>query len=79
MAIAETCHETLFNDGKKALMALERGAITEAVENVIEANILMSGLGFKIPGWPRPMEFIPVLPQFLLLTNTSMVKKLLSE
>jgi len=50
MAIAETCHETLFNDGKKALMALERGAITEAVENVIEANILMSGLGFQNTG-----------------------------
>lgn len=50
MAIAETCHETLLTDGKKALMALDRGAITEAVENVIEANILMSGLGFQNTG-----------------------------
>ena len=50
MAIAEACHKTLFADGKKALMALERGAVTEAVENIIEANILMSGLGFQNTG-----------------------------
>lgn len=50
MAIAEKCHQILFEDGKKALIALERGAVTEAVENIIEANILMSGLGFTNTG-----------------------------
>ena len=48
MAIAETCHETL-HDGK-SFDGSRRGAITEAVENVIEANILMSGLGFQNTG-----------------------------
>lgn len=50
MAIAQACHETLFADGRKALMALDRGVVTEAVENVIEANVLLSGLGFQNTG-----------------------------
>lgn len=50
MAIAKECMDILFADGKKALLSLENGAITEAFENVVEANTLMSGLGFLNTG-----------------------------
>jgi glycerol dehydrogenase len=47
LAIAKLSYETLLADGVKALQALGRGIVSEAVENVIEANCLMSGLGFQ--------------------------------
>jgi len=47
MAIAKLSYETLLADGIKALRALDRGIISAAVENIIEANTLMSGLGFQ--------------------------------
>jgi len=50
MAIADICHKILFEDGRKALEALEKGEITEAFENVVEANTLLSGLGFLNTG-----------------------------
>jgi glycerol dehydrogenase len=37
----------LIRDALAAKRALERGALTEAVENIIEANTLLSGLGFE--------------------------------
>jgi len=50
VAIAETCMNILFEDGENALLALEKGVVTEAFENVVEANILLSGLGFLNTG-----------------------------
>ena len=50
MAIAKSCWDILFSDGRSALTALERGVITESLENVIEANTLLSGLGFLNTG-----------------------------
>jgi glycerol dehydrogenase len=50
MAIAKMCYDVLIEDGYAAKMDLENGALTEAVENVIEANILLSGLGFENTG-----------------------------
>lgn len=50
MAIAKSSWDILFSDGRNALMALEAGVVTEALENVIEANILASGLGFLNTG-----------------------------
>ena len=47
MALAELCYEILLEDGIKAKIAVESGACTEAVENIIEANTLLSGLGFE--------------------------------
>ena len=47
IAIAKACHEILFRDGLAAKLAVERGALTPAVENIIEANTLLSGLGFE--------------------------------
>lgn len=46
-AIARACHETLMRDGIAAYLAAKAGCLTEAVENIIEANTLLSGLGFE--------------------------------
>lgn len=50
MAIAQRCYDIILADGRKALEALDHGVVTEAVENVIEANTLLSGLGFLNTG-----------------------------
>lgn len=50
MALARLCYETLIADGLKAKLALEAGACTESVEKIIEANTLLSGLGFESAG-----------------------------
>lgn len=47
IAIARECHEVLLRDAIKARQAVAAGLCTTAVENVIEANILLSGLGFE--------------------------------
>lgn len=49
-AIAKLCYETLFEDSLKAKAACEAGVVTMALENIIEANILLSGLGFESSG-----------------------------
>lgn len=50
MAIARECRDILYEDGRNALAAVKAHLITEEVENVIEANTLMSGLGFENTG-----------------------------
>ena len=50
MALATLCYETLLNDGIKAKQACECKVVTPALENIIEANILLSGLGFESGG-----------------------------
>ncbi len=45
--VARACHETLMRDGRAAHLAAKAGCLTEAVENIIEANTLLSGLGFE--------------------------------
>ena len=45
--IARSCHDTLLRDGRAAFLAARAGCLTEAVENIIEANTLLSGLGFE--------------------------------
>lgn len=50
LALAELCFDTLMENGVKAKLALESGACTPAVEKVIEANTLLSGIGFESCG-----------------------------
>jgi glycerol dehydrogenase len=50
MAIAKLCYETLLEDSLKAKAACETKVVTKALENIIEANILLSGLGFESSG-----------------------------
>lgn len=50
MAIAEACRDTIFSYGKQAMASVEAGVVTQALENVVEANTLLSGLGFESGG-----------------------------
>ena len=50
MAIARLCYTTLMEYGLDAKRDLEHKALTPAVEKVIEANVLLSGLGFESGG-----------------------------
>lgn len=50
LALARLCFDTLMADGVKARIALDNGCCTKAVENVIEANTLLSGIGFESAG-----------------------------
>ena len=50
MALSELCFKTLMEDGAKALLAVNAGACTPAVENIIEANTYLSGIGFESGG-----------------------------
>ena len=50
MAIARESHDVLLRDGIHAYEAVKAKLLTPAVENVIEANILLSGLGFLNAG-----------------------------
>lgn len=48
--IARQCYETLIADARKALIAVERHVVTEAVERIVEANTYLSGVGFESGG-----------------------------
>ncbi|WEV69901.1 glycerol dehydrogenase [Bifidobacterium sp. ESL0775] len=50
IALAKLCHDLLIADGPKAVAAVRQGLCSPAVENVIEANTLLSGLGFESSG-----------------------------
>ena len=50
MALARLCFDTLMEEGIKAKLALEAGACTPSVEKIIEANTLLSGIGFESGG-----------------------------
>ena len=49
-ALASTCYRTLLEDGYKAVLACQAKMATPALENIIEANSLLSGLGFESGG-----------------------------
>lgn len=48
--IAKLCYETLLAYGATAKLASERRIVTPALEHIVEANILLSGLGFESAG-----------------------------
>jgi glycerol dehydrogenase len=50
LAIATLCYDTLLRDGYKAKIACERKVVTDALNNIVEANTLLSGLGFESAG-----------------------------
>lgn len=49
-ALATLCYETLMEDSLKAKAASDMNVVTQALENIVEANILLSGLGFESSG-----------------------------
>jgi Glycerol dehydrogenase and related enzymes len=50
LAIARLCYETLLEDSVKAKAACEAKVVTKSLENIVETNILLSGLGFESSG-----------------------------
>jgi glycerol dehydrogenase len=50
VAIAELCADTLYEYAPKAIEAVKKDEVNDAVERVVEANILLSGLGFESCG-----------------------------
>ena len=48
--LARLCYDTLVEYGVSAKLAVDKNVVTPAVENIIEANIYLSGLGFESSG-----------------------------
>lgn len=49
-ALAKLCYKTLLENGKLAVEAVKNKRVTKAVNNVVEANTLLSGIGFESNG-----------------------------
>jgi glycerol dehydrogenase len=50
LALAELCYRTLLEDGAEALRGVRNRVVTPALERLVEANTLLSGLGFESSG-----------------------------
>jgi glycerol dehydrogenase len=50
LTLAELCYQTLLEDGVEALRAVQAQVVTPALERLVEANTLLSGLGFESSG-----------------------------
>jgi glycerol dehydrogenase len=50
MTLARLCYDTLLAFGCEAKRAVEQHVVTPAVEKIVEANVLLSGLGFESGG-----------------------------
>lgn len=48
--LARLCYDTLIQYGYLAKLAVDQGVATEAVDKIVEANTLLSGLGFESSG-----------------------------
>ena len=50
LGIAKLCYETLLEYGVAAKIASERQLVTAALDHIVEANTLLSGIGFESSG-----------------------------
>ncbi len=50
MALSQSCADILYEQGAAALAAVKDLQVNDAVENVVEANTLLSGAGFECTG-----------------------------
>lgn len=50
MAIAELCYKILLENGVQAKIACDKNCVTKAFDRIVEANSLMSGIGFESNG-----------------------------
>ena len=50
LALADLCYKTLLADGVSAIEALQSRVSNDALERIVEANTLLSGLGFESSG-----------------------------
>ena len=64
LAIARLCYDTVMTLGLEAKRAVEQKVVTPAVEKVIEANTLLSGIGFESCGVATAHMIANCLPGF---------------
>ncbi len=64
MGIASLCYDVLMEHGVAAKKAVEENTVNESVEQVVEANVLMSGLGFESGGVAAAHMVANCLPSF---------------
>ncbi|MCP4376506.1 MAG: glycerol dehydrogenase, partial [bacterium] len=64
MAVARLCYDVLMEHGIDARRDVEQNIVTPSVEKVIEANVLMSGLGFESCGVATAHMIANSLPAF---------------
>jgi glycerol dehydrogenase len=57
LGTAKLCHEILLRDGAAAKLACEKQVVTPALERIIEANTLLSGIGFESAGLAAAHSF----------------------
>lgn len=50
LMLGRLCHDTLMQKGREAFLSLNQGALTEVVEDVIEANIYLAGIAGESGG-----------------------------
>ena len=50
MSLADTCYQTLLTYGHTARISCEHNVVSPALEYIVEANTLLSGLGFESGG-----------------------------
>ena len=50
MAVAKLCYDVLMTKGREAMLAAKNHLRTPAYEDVVEATVLLSGLGFECTG-----------------------------
>ncbi|MCP4644813.1 MAG: glycerol dehydrogenase, partial [bacterium] len=63
-SIAKLCYEVLMEHGVAAKEAVTQNKVNDAVERVVEANVLMSGLGFESGGVATAHMVANCLPSF---------------
>jgi len=64
IAIAQLAYQVLMEHGIEARRAVEQHIVTPAVEKVVEANVLLSGLGFESGGVATAHMVANCLPSF---------------
>ncbi len=64
LALARLCYDLLLEHGIDAKRAVERKIVTPAVEKIVEANVLLSGLGFESGGCSTAHMVANCLPSY---------------
>jgi glycerol dehydrogenase len=64
LALARLCYDILMECGIDAKRAVEKKIVTPAVEKVVEANVLLSGLGFESGGCATAHMVANCLPSY---------------
>ncbi len=50
LSLARLCYDTLLRYGPAVRLDCENGIVTHALDHIIEANTLLSGIGFESSG-----------------------------